>query len=477
VKAGSPFKRVSVLALALIVLSSGCGKKESERADASGSARNTQRRPSSIDRYQWNLNTLVDPYLQRGHRDSVWDEPATNALAKFARIRADAEETDTGRSIITSYLREAVLKGCTDPMILYLHTRFVLGYQEDTTDALMADSYKKAAANLRQHPCAPIREFYISLRTSESINRATGGKATSPEVHQFRRAALASLHQSLRDPDIPTVEVYQACRDMLDGLNRNPTVPQVYRDLERPLLERWPGEPFVYQFKGGFHIDEAWRARGSGYADSVSQDGWKGFSDHLKLAAEALEQAWKLGPTNAVVAYQMMYVELGQGQGRDRLDLWFNRAMAIDTNYVAACRRKLFYLEPKWHGSAGEMLAFARECATSEKWGGEVPLLPLYAHDSLAGYAKRDGNTNYWKQSTVWPEIKSTLDRFFARNPDAVGWRHNYAWYAYHCGQWDDFNRQLPLFTFGTNYNYFGGRDTFERMVQHARTRASQPSP
>lgn len=468
------FKLAFFLSLAWLVFVNGCGKKDSADATSSESPGTARRNPAGIDRYQWNLNTLVAPYLQRGHRDPAWDEPATNALAKFALIRGDAGNVDEGdHRLIASYLREAVLKGCSDPMIVYLHTRYVLSAQEDATDALISDSYKKAAGNLQQYPCAPIRHFYVALRTSEAINKATGNKATSPEVHQFRRIAMSKLHESLQDPDIPPIEVYDACRDMIAGMNRNPMVLEFYRNLEPYLLKNWPNEPFVYQLKGRFHIDEAWKSRGSGYSDSVTEKGWEGFKDHLNTAAEAFEKAWKLGPTNPQIAVEMITVELGQGQGRERMELWFNRAMALDTNYYEPCKRKLNYLEPKWHGSAAAMLAFARECAASEKWGGNVPLLALDAHDTLAAYAKREGNTNYWKNTRVWSDLQSAFEKFFSLNTNAVGWRHNYAHYAYQCEQWSDFNKQLPLFTWGTNYDYFGGRTTFDQMVQNARARLS----
>ena len=94
----------------------------------------------------------------------------------------------------------------------------------------------------------------------------------------------------------------------------------------------------------------------------------------------------------------------------------------------------------------------------------------------LAGYAKREGDINYWKNPVVWREIKSTLDRFLERHPNEHGWSRNYAWYAYHGERRDDFNRQLPLFVTGTDYTYFGGKETFDRMVENARER-SAPAP
>jgi hypothetical protein len=49
-----------------------------------------------------------------------------------------------------------------------------------------------------------------------------------------------------------------------------------------------------------------------------------------------------------------------------------------------------------------------------------------------------------------------------------VGYRHNYALHAFQAEQWKTFNRQLPLFSGGTNYAYFGGKQRFDEMVAQA---------
>ena len=40
------------------------------------------------------------------------------------------------------------------------------------------------------------------------------------------------------------------------------------------------------------------------------------------------------------------------------MEEWFRRAMKADPGNYSACSSKLYYLEPKWHGSEEEMLAF-----------------------------------------------------------------------------------------------------------------------
>jgi len=108
------------------------------------------------------------------------------------------------------------------------------------------------------------------------------------------------------------------------------------------------------------------------------------------------------------------------------------------------------------------------------KWGGHVPLILMDAHREYSLYIQDENEKkNYWKQPDVWPDMKAAFDRFFALNPDATGWHHDYAWYAYQCGQWDEFNRQIRQFSYGTNYAYFGGKDAFDLMVQTAAKNSS----
>jgi len=60
----------------------------------------------------------------------------------------------------------------------------------------------------------------------------------------------------------------------------------------------------------------------------------------------------------------------GREQGAPGWEDVVNRAMKLDTNSYAACRSKIYYLEPKWHGSPEEMIAFGRQCVQSTKLGG-----------------------------------------------------------------------------------------------------------
>jgi hypothetical protein len=187
-----------------------------------------------------------------------------------------------------------------------------------------------------------------------------------------------------------------------------------------------------------------------------------------------LNTAWKLDRNEPRIAVKMISVELGQGKGRDRMELWFQRAMTADPNNYDACDAKLQYIEPKWYGSVADMLKFGHECVENEQWGGHVPLILMDVHVAIQReFANEAEKADYWKQPQVWTDLKSAFDRFFELNPAEIGWYHNYAWYAYQAGDWATLNKVIPKLG-PVNYDYFGGQDKFEEMVDQAKQHAGK---
>jgi hypothetical protein len=241
----------------------------------------------------------------------------------------------------------------------------------------------------------------------------------------------------------------------------------VTSDLEGILERNWGEAERWYRFSGDAEVWRAWGERGGGWASSVTEKGFRGFEEHLAKAEKALTIAWQMNSNIAQTAYLMMQVELGQGQGGARMELWFERAMALQPDYFDAVKLMSFYLEPRWYGSDAIALAFGRSCVASANWGGQVPLILAQLHRSLSKYHQTT-NATYWHRPQVWSDVQSSYEKFFALNPDEAGWRHDYARDAYDCGQPAVFLQQTKLFAFGTNHAFFGGKENFDLMLQTA---------
>ena len=474
---------ISILVLVGLLLFSGCSKNPSAPKDAvqtspistaSSTTTDGGNREAGSNRLAWNLRTLPEAYDKTGSKNHAWDEPARKALDGFARLRsAEGRGDETLSQLVATNCAAAVAAGCDDPMIAYLNARYVLASREISGTEL-AYALTNAAEKLVGSGYPTVRKFYAALRAAEQL-KFVAGTNTPPEVHRFRRIAVSNLKQALDDRTMPIQEVDDACGDMFRALELNSAAyEESYRGIEKLLFKNWPEESVSWLLKGKFYFKYAWMARGSGYSDSVTEEGWKLMRERLEVAEEALNHAWKLNPRDARIPVVMIDVELGQGRGRQFMETWFQRGMAVDTNNYDACQVKRNYLEPKWYGSAGEMLAFGRECVHSKEWGGRVPLVLSDAHEALARYLNRPDRPAYWKRPEVWPDIKSSFDRFFQLNPDAVGWYHNYALFAYRCEQWEKLNELVPKLG-RVNFDYFGGKDEYEKMVRLAREKSRTP--
>jgi len=423
-------------------------------------------------RLKWNVDTLVGDYEKHGRHSPKWDSSAKAALLLFAQVRTFSS-SPKGPELLSKLepaLKAALTNDCDDPLLLYLGLRFVTPTQNQTREEL-AEQYRKVAESLSRTDYTPIRKFYTALRASQALN--PGGTNTPQAVHEWRRTASRFLNEGLKDTTMPPTEVYEACDALLKGVNNNYIeLEQFYSAFEPIIFKNWPSESSLYLLKGDFYKNFAWQARGGAYANKVTETGWKLFAERLAEAEKALAKAWQLNPKDERIACLMISVELGQGKGRSRMEMWFDRATDLNPNYYDAFTAKLYYLEPKWYGSPEEMLDFGHQCVNSKKWGGHVPLILRDAHEAIARYLPKKEQEDYWKRPDVWTDIHEAFEKFFKLNPDENGWRHNYALYAYKAEQWSVLNRQIPLLG-EINYEFFGGKDAYAKMVRLAKEHAS----
>ena len=418
-------------------------------------------------RLAWNLKTLVEAYEKAGHTNPKWDEPARAALTEFARSRSQSVVSNEAWGwIISTNCIAAMDVGCADPMIQYLYIRFSMN-QTNGAQAFTG-KFCQTARDMQPSTYPPVRKFYAAARASEQVIYTYGTNTAKQAVWGEMMSLLAqNVEPALNDKTMPAREAYEIANEALYLMSGDTNqYHQAYQCVEKSMLENWPDDYTTWLLKGRAYIDMAWHARGSGWAYTVTDKGWEHFKERLATAQEALEHAWELYPKDPEIAHQMMTVMLGQGGGRDRMELWFNRAMMLDPDDYEACSKKLYYLEPKWYGSREAMLDFGRECVQNTNWTGNVPLVLVDAHwNYCRGYIEQAEQTNYWKQPDVWPDIKSAYERYFELYPHATGTYEYYAWYAYHAEQWTTLNELIPKLGPETYYR-FGGKDQFDKMVQ-----------
>jgi hypothetical protein len=115
----------------------------------------------------------------------------------------------------------------------------------------------------------------------------------------------------------------------------------------------------------------AWgqKARGSGFANQVTEEGWRLFDERNEMAAETLVEAASLPAKCPEWFVAMQAAALGQGRSKETMAAIFEKAVAFDPDYQYFYRMEAESLLPKWNGEEGEMAAFAEKAA--DRLGGK----------------------------------------------------------------------------------------------------------
>jgi tetratricopeptide (TPR) repeat protein len=422
-------------------------------------------------RLPYQLKTTVEAYDKVGQKNPKWDAEAKICLTAFAHIRSWTNDIPNAliQGLQTNLLHLAALK-CGDPLIHYLYIRFI--YSNSHSSDECATAYREVATDLREQGYPDIRTFYATVW----VWRAGAASMKQQDIDSTLERAASYLAKALEDPSLGLWEVDETCDALMTACWWVlPTRWNCYRPLELPLTNRWKGSSPALLTKGRAYLSYAWQARGTGYANTVTESGWKMMAERLSVAAEALESAWRLSPTDERICLEMMRVELGQGKGYEQLERWFQRGMKLNPASYDLCYAKLEYLRPRWYGSMQEMIDFGRECTMNTNWMSSVRLMLADAHyEAAREILDNDKRNVYWSQRNVWSDIEFTFTRFFKLYPKAVGYRNNYARYAARCGQWQEFLNQVEIFSF-TNYAFFGGEGEFNSLLNVAKENVENP--
>lgn len=413
-------------------------------------------------RLEWNMATLYDAYDKFGSHNKTWDRDAHSALKFFAQVRAYGGNLKGFPELLTAYVSRATELGCDDPMMKYLHVRFVTD-MKDLSPTETARAYAAASDALEGSQYDHVRKFYAAIR---AINAYLLVKPWLNEGITYRDRAAQHFLAALSDTSIPVGEIDDAGQEYLVIVNRWGD-RRPFDDMNALLMKNWSRQGVTYLLQGKFFINYAWKGRGGGYADKVKPEQWKLFEERLAEAETALRKGMEVDPKEGRLATEMITVVSAQSKGLPEMRTWWEKAMEANPNNYDACDRLLNFLLPKWFGSREAMIEFGRECVANDKFGGTVPLILADAHYMFnRNYGPKDAS--YWLEADVWPDIKLSYEKFFEKNPRAIGWRHNYARYAYWCRQWDVLQEQLKLMGEDVNQSYFGGREKFDAMVKEA---------
>jgi hypothetical protein len=164
------------------------------------------------------------------------------------------------------------------------------------------------------------------------------------------------------------------------------------------------------------YINYADHARGQGYANTVSDTGWKLHAERNALAASTLIEAARLKEKCPFWYEVMQHVALGQGWDKSSARELFEQAVAFEPSYYHFYREYTYYLLPKWYGAPGEAEDFAAE--VSKRVSGPEGKFIYFEIASLIT-CQCDSNDSHMEKLS-WPTIKegyAALGQLYGLSP------------------------------------------------------------
>jgi hypothetical protein len=199
--------------------------------------------------------------------------------------------------------------------------------------------------------------------------------------------------------------------DFYDGVSKPPTGDQATGDDwdgQIAALKDWvaakPESAVARIALAEGYVNFGYYARGTGYADSVSDEGWRLCQQRVDMAASALVDAAKLKEKDPHWYSVMQDVALFQGWDKSQAKELLDAAIAFEPTYYHVYRQYVNFLLPKWYGEPGEAEAFAEQA--SDQIGGEQGKFIYFEMATTIACGCNSDDDNAVLQNLSWPKIK-----------------------------------------------------------------------
>lgn len=191
--------------------------------------------------------------------------------------------------------------------------------------------------------------------------------------------------------------------------------------------EKYPKSAVPHVGEAVLQTSVAWAARGGGYADTVTADGWQGFHQGLQRAEQSLVNAEATGDTDPHIYAAWMKVGMGLTYARPRFDEMLEKSARIQPDYFPTYTARAYSLLPRWLGSYSDCERFASKVVevTSDTCGEAgyariaYSLLPYHSADELLS-----------QFGFAYTRLQASFDDLLVQYPEANNIRNAYSRFA-----------------------------------------------
>lgn len=376
------------------------------------------------------VRQYVDGYRKNGLHSEAWDADALQLIKSWLALNYGGPIGLPAPGILSEKL--ALQSGCTDPLVL---TVVAINTADPNESIRRLDRALSGFENSR-HLAYP--KFFATLEMAGKL------EAKSPRIRPLYDAALQHFKNSFTDGSYQPGDEEEIADCLVMGWAQRffrGNGAAVCAIARQSKLDPWLG----LVLEGENNITEAWKIRGSGFADKVTREGWEGFNKHLAIARTALTQAWKLHPDWPIAPSRMINVALGDS-GIAEMRTWFDRTLDAQIDYQQAWTNLRWGLRPRWHGNLEAIIALGVQAVDSRRFDTDVPRMIFDCITDVESELELPPGKHIYGRPDIWPHLKQMYEGYLAEPSKAQwrdGWRSTYAAVAYLAGDYKVAREQL----------------------------------
>lgn len=433
---------------------------------------------------KWDRASIVGGYMEVGQRDPKWDDHAMEGLDLTARLWGqDPNADEDTRFRAMRLLDRATNLGCQDPLVLYATSRH---YQDANVrpplhHGTSLDLALRAAEKTLASKYSNYRKCFTALRACQAIQWYSKDPPEERKKQQsqwldkaFIQFVLATQKNTIREGSaIPFALVY-----MNEVRNAGGDRKEAFERIHPIIKKHFDGSGAPELVHGKFLTKYAWDARGSGWASSVTEEGWVLFKDRLTESLTVMGKAWRDYPQRSAIPEALLKVGMGLSSDVVFVEKCLRGALKADPDNQSAAKQVMTILMPRWGGSEERMIGFGRQCLLTGNWEGRLPELLLIAHWSHArknadGSSRSTANPDYFKTPKVWKDIQAVCEGQLRWRPNDREVLQFYAYAAAGAEQWDIAHRSFEATKALVDWGIFGTQQNYKSLRNAARKNAT----
>jgi len=380
---------------------------------------------------EWTKQHAVEPVLRKasGRADeAVTSEILEGFVREWTNERGLLQQSDW--NLLAARLADVTSK---DPIPLLI----VASRSDDPAGAIIS----RGPINLlRSENVSPFWNLLLELQRARTLSRTNspGGSEESLKL------ALAALDQLLAegafsaDQDwlLADLIVYR-----LDKILFEADFARIEAIMETHHRSEW----LIELLRGKHESILAWKSRGGGYANTVTQEGRKGFLEHLGRARSHYERSWSIAPQFPFAATEMIGVSMGSSTNPQlEMKTWLDRASAAHADSSPAYSAFLWGMRPRWHGSHREILAHGESWLATGRFDTNLPSYYIKAVEAVADETKLE----IYRRPGVYEKVVSAHEGYITAVATLGEERYRrtcLAITAFHTGHFEDLRKQWEL--------------------------------